>query len=193
MKEKHSFAAEQKEEALAGVVDGLEAGGTLKDVTRDAATYGVKPEVVANLRTEPEPGREMTPQQWAERVAHFVSLSVECGYRQPDADGQQRVWNQMSPEGQLGNIAIDSAHHDVSFEGFSAAAKKMIDPKDLLGASLRVAFESKRELRDIDMVLPDDGRTEPTPLVDQVKNVVADLAHAEGYIRKQQEQEGLER
>lgn len=42
--------AEQWEEVMAGVRDGLLAGGTLKEITQEAAAYGMKPEDVVQIR-----------------------------------------------------------------------------------------------------------------------------------------------
>lgn len=52
--------AEQREEARAGVADGLRAGGAVKDIMREAGAYGVKPKEVADIRkeVERETGRE---------------------------------------------------------------------------------------------------------------------------------------
>jgi hypothetical protein len=46
--------AEQREEVLAAVADGLRAGGLFKEIMREAGVYGVKPEEVADIRKEVE-------------------------------------------------------------------------------------------------------------------------------------------
>ena len=45
-----AMLAEQREDAMVGIADGLRAGGTFKNVMRDAATFGIKPAEVAAIR-----------------------------------------------------------------------------------------------------------------------------------------------
>ncbi|MBP3955474.1 hypothetical protein J8F10_09290 [Gemmata sp. G18] len=200
MKDFKKALAEQREEALAGVADGLRAGGTFKDVMRDAAAYGVKPEAVAAIRGQdadlelrkPEKGWQMTPERWAEKVADSIAARVECGYEQPDADGERRVFDQMTPQGQLANIAQDSAHWGVTFEAFVAAVTRMIAPDALLDAALRVAHSSQRELAAVEMAMPDDGGYGKVPLADRVSDLAAE-ARAERSAVRDHENEGIER
>lgn len=53
------LAAEQREEALVGVGDGLRAGASLKEVMREAMAYGVKPEEVAAAHEQEQEGMEL--------------------------------------------------------------------------------------------------------------------------------------
>lgn len=196
------LAAEQQEEIRTGIADGLRHGGSFRQIMQEAATYGVKPEEVAAIRhgldevrgltPEQEEGRRMTPEQWADKVAGSIASRVECGYQQPDADGQLRVWDQMTPVGQLGNIAKDSAYWGVSFEAFVSAATQMMRPEALLDAALRVALGSQRKLAAVEMAMPDDGGYGKVSLADRVSALAAGIGE-ERPAPREHENEGIER
>lgn len=189
--------AEQAEEIRTGIKDALKTDGVrFVDVMRDAVAYGVKPEDVAAIRREVEHDQlaanfiaEMTPD---ERVKGFLALLKErptSDIQLQDADGAYRRWNDLSATGQLGVMASDAAYYAVPFEAFEVEVLKTLGAEVLFDAAMRVAFANQRELHTVSLALPDDSRTEPTPLADKVLNLVADLKHAEEFIRNKPETE----
>jgi hypothetical protein len=124
------------------------------------------------------------------KVAGFKALvehsrNSPANYYFEDIDDTRRTWVNLSPAGKLQYIAGDAALYDVPFKAFAAVAKDVIG--DDIDAALETVFEYKKELRSIGRLFPDDGRTEPTPLIDQVKDVL-DYASA----LENQEKERLE-
>jgi hypothetical protein len=58
----------------------------------------------------------------------------------------------------------------VGFGPFAEVVKETIG--DVGEAALRVVLDSQKELHAIAKLFPDDGRTEPTPLVEQVREIL---------------------
>ena len=65
---------------------------------------------------------------------------------------------------------MDAARNDVPFEAFAEVVKDTIG--DRVDAALRVVLDGQKELHAIAELLPDDGRIESPPLVEQVKDVL---------------------
>lgn len=201
MKDVKQLLAEQREEALTGIADGLRAGGVFKDIMRDAATYGVKPEQSASFKEllhdeEQRPGEviaRMTPEERVKGFHALLGSNMSSMVELEDADGEYRTWGELSSAGKLGVIANDAAYYDVPFEVFAATAIEHVDPDAMLDASLRVSFRNQQELTAISRALPGHDRIESYPLVDQVQDLRAELEHAEGFIRRQEQGRGMER
>jgi len=87
-----------------------------------------------------------------------------------EIDGDHRPWAKLSAAAKLQYIALDAARCDVGFEPFAQVVKDTIG---VVGeAALRVVLDGQKELHAIAELFPDDGRTEPTPLVEQVKDML---------------------
>jgi len=110
-----------------------------------------------------------------DRIASFKA-SVEDMKNSPDnhvfeeMDGDRLPWDDLSAAAKLQYIAWDAAHSDVPFEPFAQVVKDTIG--NVGEAALRVVLDGQKELHAIAKLFPDDGRTEPTPLVDQVKEML---------------------
>lgn len=87
-----------------------------------------------------------------------------------EMDGDRRPWAELSAAAKLQYIALDAARCDVGFESFAQVVKDTIG--DVGEAALRVVLDGQKELHAIAKLFPDDGRTEPTPLVKQVKDTL---------------------
>ncbi len=108
----------------------------------------------------------------AQRVKGFKAL-VESGksggYFIEDVDGNFRTWQDMSLEGKLDHIARDAAYYNVPFRAFAEEVRKVFStypPMDLEESALRTVLRSAVELHGLAMLIPDDGRTEGTPLIE---------------------------
>lgn len=86
-----------------------------------------------------------------------------------EMDGSQLPWAELSAAAKLQYLARDAVFADVGFEIFSEVVKETIG--DVGDAALRVVLDAQKELHAIAKLFPDDGRTEPTPLVEQVKEL----------------------
>jgi hypothetical protein len=102
--------------------------------------------------------------------------SVEDRENSPDdyafeeMDGDHRPWDQLSAAAKLQYIALDAARCDVPIKAFAEVVKDTIG--DVGEAALRVVLNNQKELHAIAKLFPDDRRTEPTPLVERVKNML---------------------
>lgn len=86
-----------------------------------------------------------------------------------ETDGSFRLWRDLSAEARLDYITRDAAWYDVPFEQFEEAVRESIDHAAIEEAALRLAMRSGRELHSLEILFPDDGRTEsPPPLVERV-------------------------
>jgi len=110
-----------------------------------------------------------------EKIAGFKA-SVEDRENSPgnhvfeEMDGDRLPWADLSAAAKLQYIALDAVRHDVPFKPFSEVVKKTIG--DVPEAALRVVLDGQIELHAIAELFPADGRTEPTPLVEQVKEML---------------------
>lgn len=125
-----------------------------------------------------------------QRVEGFKAM-VEDSKHSPDnrvfeeMDGDRLPWAELSATAKLGYIARDAALSGVGFEPFAEMVKDTIG--DAGEAALRVVLDGQKELHAIAKLLPDDGRLEPTPLVEQVKEILDYVSTLE-----QQEKERLQ-
>ncbi|HUY88410.1 MAG TPA: hypothetical protein VMV10_06730 [Pirellulales bacterium] len=102
-----------------------------------------------------------------------------------EIDGSHNTWTNLSAAGKLEYIALDAASLDVPFKAFAEVARDVIgDNKD---AALRVLFENQKELHALGELLPDDGRIEPTPLVERFKEILDHLSDLRMYEKERQE------
>jgi hypothetical protein len=102
-----------------------------------------------------------------------------------EMDGDRLPWADLSATAKLGYIARDAAFSGVRFEPFAEMVKDTIG--DAGEAALRVVLDGQKKLHAIAKLLPDDGRVEPTPLVEQVKEILDYVSALE-----QQEKERLQ-
>lgn len=110
-----------------------------------------------------------------ERIVGFKAL-VESMRNSPDnhyfeeMDGSRQEWANLSAAAKLQYIASDAAYYGVPFEPFAEMVTDTIG--DIGDAALRVVLDSKKELHELAKLLPDDGRLEPTPLVERLKDIL---------------------
>jgi hypothetical protein len=104
----------------------------------------------------------------------LVKADQTADYYFEETDGSHRLWAELSPEGKLGYISSAAAIHDVPFEQFASTARQAIG--DTAEASFRLVLTSQRELHGLAELLPDDGRTESTPLVDRFKEILREAS-----------------
>ncbi len=102
-----------------------------------------------------------------------------------EMDGNRLPWAELSAAAKLQYIARDAALSDVGFETFAEVVKETIG--DVGEAALRVVLDGQKELRAIAKLFPDDGRTEPTPLVEQVKEILDHVMALEARERERQQ------
>jgi hypothetical protein len=89
-----------------------------------------------------------------------------------ERDGGFQLWRDLSAEARLEYIVKDAAFYDVPFEQFAEAVRESVDHAAIEEAALRLAMRSGRELYDLKALFPDDGRTEPPPLVERVSELL---------------------
>lgn len=133
------------------------------------------------------------------RLAGFKAL-VESGknggYLMEDVDGSLRSWQEMSVEGKVDHIARDAAYYDVPFETFAEAVRDALH--DLPGvareeAALRIELHGAVELHGLAKLLPDDGRTESTPLIERFQELLGKKSLAELKAEGQRKQPGRQK
>jgi hypothetical protein len=100
-----------------------------------------------------------------------------------EMNGDRRPWDDLSAAAKLQYIALDAARNDVPLESFAEVVKDAIG--DRVDAALRVVLESQKELHAISQLFPDDGRTEPRPFVEQMKDMLDYVLLLEGITRQQ--------
>jgi hypothetical protein len=159
------------------VIESLVDWGLYKDRGLTDAQAGV---IFSNVRD----GKP--PERWLEgifdeaalsnhKIANFKAM-VEDSRNSPDnyffdeMDGDSRPWADLSAAAKLEYISRYAAFSDVPFEPFAQVVKATIG--DMGEAALRVMLDGQKELHAIAKLFPDDGRTEPTPLVERVKDMV---------------------
>jgi hypothetical protein len=172
-------------------IKGLE----MRQSSRGQATTGETFHDIVNRagdgeRGTPEPALFDEAALERQRVEGFKAM-VEDSKHSPDnrlfeeMDGDRLPWAELSATAKLGYIARDAAFSGVGFEPFAEMVKDTIG--DSVEAALRVVLDGQKELHAIAKLLPDDGRIEPTPLVEQVKEILDYVSALE-----QQEKERLE-
>ena len=93
-------------------------------------------------------------------------------YLLEDADGDRRPWPELSAQGKVAFIARAAAMYDVPFERFAAAVRAEVGEAAMAEAGLRNTLALKRELHGLAKLVPDDGRTESTPLVERFQEIL---------------------
>ena len=109
------------------------------------------------------------------RVEDFHALLADhthssSYYEEMEGDWQQ--WRELSAEGKLSYLAGDAAYYDVPFHHFAEAVRDVLSeqpPAAREDAALRLLLSHARELQGLAKLLPDDGRTEPTPLIERFR------------------------
>jgi hypothetical protein len=178
------------------VLDSLVDWGLYQDQGLSDAQAGI---IFSNLRD----GKP--PERWVEGICDGVALEnqkiasfnamVEDSRNSPsnhffeEMDGDRRPWAELSAAAKLQYIVRDAAVSGVLFETFAEVAKETLG--DVGEAAQRVVLESQKELHAIAKLLPDDGRTEPTPLVEQVKDILDYVSALE--TREQERRQGREK
>jgi hypothetical protein len=104
-----------------------------------------------------------------EGFKRLIASDKSGSYELEDADGMIRPWKELSAEGKLDFIAGAAVMYDVPFDQFAKAARQELNAAALTEGSLRAVLDYRRELRALAKLLPDDGRTESTPLVDRFR------------------------
>jgi hypothetical protein len=87
----------------------------------------------------------------------------------------------VSLEGRIESIARDAVYYNVPFEQFAQAVRESVDSTAIEEAALRLAMRSWRELQDLEKLFPDDGLTEPPPLVERVRELRDAVSPAQEY------------
>jgi hypothetical protein len=109
------------------------------------------------------------------KIANFKAM-VEDSRNSPsnyffdEMEGDCRLWAELSAAAKPEYISRYAALADVPFEPFARVVKETIG--DVGEAALRVMLDDRKELHAIAKLFPDDGRTEPTPLVERVKDML---------------------
>jgi hypothetical protein len=109
------------------------------------------------------------------RIASFKAM-VEDSRNSPsnyyfdEMGGDSRPWAELSAAAKLEYISRYAALADAPFALFAQVVKETIS--DVGEAALRVMLEDRKELHAIAKLFADDGRTEPTPLVERVKDML---------------------
>jgi len=109
------------------------------------------------------------------RVEGFHALLADHKYSSSyyeEMDGDWRQWPELSAEGKLSYLAGDAAYYDVPFHHLAEAVRDVLSdqpPAAREDAALRLLLTHARELQGLARLLPDDGRTEPTPLIDRFR------------------------
>ncbi len=105
----------------------------------------------------------------------LLSSDRNGSYYLEDMDGSRRLWRELSPQRKLENIAQVAAMYNVPFERFAEEVWEEFRglPQEAVGdAALRMVLHNALELRGLGKLLPDDGRTESTPLVERFKQIL---------------------
>jgi len=93
-------------------------------------------------------------------------------YYLEEPDGDRRLWKDLSDEGRLGYIARAATIYNVPFEKFAEAVRDSIGTSAIADAALRTVLRDAHESRGLEQLLPEDGRTESTPLIDRFKEML---------------------
>ncbi len=110
-----------------------------------------------------------------QRVSGFKAILQSHktnSYRLAEPDGSFELWQDLSSQGRLEQIARDAATYDVPFELFAEAVRDSIEKPTLEDATFRLVLRYERELHDLEMLVPDDGQTGAMPLVRRVCDIL---------------------
>jgi hypothetical protein len=117
----------------------------------------------------------MNEKQKLEGIQALVASYRDSSSYYEESDGQHRQWNDLSVEGKVAYIARDAVFCDTSFEWFAEAVRHTVGEQPVgvrEEAYLRLVLLNHRELHELGSLLPDDGGTYATPLVDRLKEVL---------------------
>lgn len=115
-----------------------------------------------------------------------------CGHFFEETDGSWRRWRDLSPEAKLQYIAGDAALYDVPFETFLEAVQESLSKSALAQAALWTVWGNAKELHGLAKLLPPDGRTESTPLIERFKEILHESSGPE-RAPEQNRDRGIER
>ena len=119
------------------------------------------------------------------KVDGFKAMVGSRGYHFEEMDGSSQGWADLSAAAKLQYIARDAALCDVPFQAFAEAAKDVIGDKP--DAALQVVLEYQKELHGLGQLLPDDGRLEPTPLIERFKEILEYVSDLETQNKERQQ------
>jgi len=103
----------------------------------------------------------------------LIASDKSGSYLLEDTDSTFRPWQELSAEGKLHFIAWAAAMYEVPFVQFAETVRDFAGKGETLTeAALRTVLEYKRELHALAELLPDDGRTESTPLVERFRELL---------------------
>lgn len=114
----------------------------------------------------------MSAKRQLEAFKAMVEDSRNSSHFFEETDGNRRKWKDLSAEGKLQYIARDAALCEVAYETFAEAARDSIGKSALVEAALRTVLQDAQEYRGLEQLLPPDGRTESTPLIDRFKEIL---------------------
>jgi hypothetical protein len=136
----------------------------------------------------------------AHRLAGFracVEDHKHSSYFLEEMDGSLRRWRELSAESKLEYLARDAALYDVPFEAFAQAVRETLNdspPAAREDAALRLVLRSVHELRGLENLFPDDGRTEsPPPLIERFREAMGKQSLAGLKAESQRKQPGRPR
>jgi hypothetical protein len=150
---------------------------------QDAHWYGREafPEILDGKTKPPaaektnDKSNERAPMNDKQRLAGFKKLVEDHKNSRShfeEMDGSHREWHELSSQSKLQYIAGDAALYDVPFERFAEAVRDVLPPAAIAEASLQVVLHYERELRGLGELLPDDGRTKSSPLVERFRELL---------------------
>ena len=122
---------------------------------------------------------EFNPEDRANGFRLLAASRPQMNASHEDVDGDYRRWNDLTPAGKLGVIAADAAFYQSTFEAFAPVALEFVGADVLLDAALTVASSPTASSSRSTVQLPDDGRVDPGPLAERVKDLVRNLKQAE--------------
>lgn len=114
------------------------------------------------------------------RVQGFKALAESAKSNRScleDIDGEHRRWNELSAQGKIQNLAAVALYNNAPFAAFAQEVRDTLSPLPPAAreeAALRVAFHNQGELHQIEKLLPKHDRLEPYPVVEQVRDTLAD-------------------
>ncbi|HWB14091.1 MAG TPA: hypothetical protein VG826_33000 [Pirellulales bacterium] len=118
----------------------------------------------------------MNAKERSEGFRALVENHRNSGHYFEEVDGRWRLWRDLSPQGKLEYLAADAALYDVPFKRFHDSVREVIGDAALAEAALRTVLSDALEFRSLARLLPDDGRTESTPLSERFKEILSRAA-----------------
>jgi hypothetical protein len=134
----------------------------------------------------------MSAKRQLEAFKAMVKDSRKSSHYFEETDGNRRKWKDLSAEGKLQYIARDAALCEVAYETFAEAARDSLGKSSVTEAALRTVLRDAHEFRGLEQLLPPDGRTESTPLIDRFKEILNHPSEP-GQVPEQSKDRGIER